>query len=237
MKTFIKASLLLTIVVLWAGSAVPLSAATTIFDNSSNDLSTRFNPGSLQVGDQIKLDTTDPYARYMTDFSFEYYGYGFNTTFPEKFTGNVQAKVSFYLNDGALFNGYAMPGTMFWASDWFSVSGPTSRSTFEFTPGADNIPAEGLFLPASEFTWTVQFQGMDGGDVVGLDIYSPPTVGQDYPDYWENNGGWQLMTNSVSLTMNFAAKIQAVPEPSTVTLSILGGLSILTLARRLRRKE
>jgi len=237
MKTFIKASLLLTIVALWAGSATTLSAATTIFDNSSNDLSTRFNPGSLQVGDQIKLATTDPYARYMTLFSFEYYGYGFNTTFPEQFTGDVKAKVSFYLNDGALFNGYAMPGTMFWTSGFFDVPGPTSRNTFEFTAGADNIPAEGLFLPASEFTWTVQFLGMDGGDVVGLDIYSPPTVGQDYPDYWENNGGWQLMTNSVAPTMNFAAKIEAVPEPSTVTLSILGGLSILALARRLRRKE
>jgi hypothetical protein len=237
MKTFIKASLLLTIVVLWAGSAVPLSAATTIFDNSTTDLLTRFNPGSFQVGDQIKLDPATPWARYMTDFSFEYYGYGFNTTFPAQFTGNVQADVQFYLNNGNTFNGYAMPGTSFWDSGWFTVPGVTSRNTFEFTPGADNIPVGGLFIPASEFTWTVQFRGMDGGDVVGLDIYSPPSVGQDYPDYWQNNGGWQLMTNGVVSSMDFAARIQAVPEPSTLTFSILGGMTILTLARRLRRKE
>ena len=238
MKTFIKASFLLTIVVLWAGSAVPLWASTpvTIFDNTTHDLSVRFDPGTLQVGDQIIMDTATPWARYMTDFSFGYYGVSYNLNNPLQFTGNVQAQVQFYLNDGSTFNGYAMPGTSFWTSPWFTV-GPTPRSTFNFTAGSDNIPVGGLFLPTSEFTWTVQFSGMTAGDVVGLDLFSPPSVGQDYKDYWQNNGGWQLMTNGAVSSMDFAARIQAVPEPSTITFSILGGLTILTLARRLRRKE
>jgi hypothetical protein len=87
-------------------------------------------------------------------------------------------------------------------------------------------------------TWSVQFQGMTLADSVGVDIYSPPTAGGDYPDYWQNNGGWTLLTNVVP--MDFAARFEAnatVPEPATLTLSILGGLGILTLARRLRRKE
>lgn len=241
MKTFIKASLFLTIVVLWAGSAVPLwaGAPVTIFDNSTHDLSARLDPGVLQVGDEIILDTANSWARYMTTFSFEYYGVGFNVGNPSQFSGNVQADVKFYLNNGgpSPFSGYTMPGTSFWDTGWFTVPGPTSRSTFNFTAGSDNIPAAGLFLPASDFTWTVQFRGMTNGDVVGLDIYSPPSVGNDYKDYWQNNGGWQLITNGVVSSMDFAARIQAVPEPSTITFSILGGLTILTLARRLRRKE
>jgi hypothetical protein len=86
-------------------------------------------------------------------------------------------------------------------------------------------------------TWSVQFQGMGATDTVGVDIYSAPVVGQDYPDYWQNNGGWTLLTNTVR-PMDFAARMEAtVPEPSTLTLSILGGLSLLVLTRRLRRRE
>ncbi len=56
---------------LWAGLTVSLSAATTIFDNSVNDLSVRFNPGTIEVGDQIMLANTE---RYLTYFDFEYLG-------------------------------------------------------------------------------------------------------------------------------------------------------------------
>jgi hypothetical protein len=47
-----------------------------------------------------------------------------------------------------------------------------------------------------------------------------------------------LLTNSVPA--EFASQMYAnemVPEPSSFTLCIFGGLGILTLARRLRRKE
>ena len=248
MKTFIKASFILTIVVLWAGSAVPLWAAAvpvTIFDNTINDLHARFDPGTLQVGDQIIMGTATPWARYITDFSFGYYGVSYNLINPLQFSGNVQADVRFYLNNGIPepISGYAMPGTMFWDSGWSSTGllTPTGRGTFDYTAAdfaGGPLPLQGL-LP-SEFTWTVQFRGMTAGDVVGLDLFSPPTVGQDYKDYWQNNGvngGWQMMTNGAVSSMDFAARIQAVPEPSTITFSILGGLTILTLARRLRRKE
>ena len=78
---------------------------------------------------------------------------------------------------------------------------------------------------------------MAADDSVGVDLYSPPVVGADYPDYWQNDGtGWTLMTNSPP--MDFAARMEAtVPEPSTMALSVCGGLGLLILARRLRRKE
>jgi hypothetical protein len=231
MKTLIRGTLLLAIVALWAGSAVPLSAATTIFDNSVNDLSVRFNPGTYEVGDEIQLASTE---RYLTDFSFEFWGV--NTASPTSFAGAVEARVRFYENTGALdpFNGYPSPSpTSFFDSGWFSVPSPTSRSTFEFTAGAD-FPTDGLFIPTSDMTWSVQFQGMGATDSVGVDIYSPTVVGGDYYDYWQNAGtGWTSMTNTVP--MDFAARMEAVPEPSMLAISLAGGLGILTMLRRLRR--
>src|SRR5574340_1842514 len=90
--------------------------ATTIFDNSVNDLGTRFNPGTLEVGDEILLASTE---RYLTNFSFEYWG----TSSGASFAGPVEARVRFYQNDGAPFNGYATPGSLFYDSGWFSGFG------------------------------------------------------------------------------------------------------------------
>ena len=109
--------------------------------------------------------------------------------------------------DGPLFNGYSTPGTSFYDSGLFSVGSPTPRSTFVFTAGSD-FAAGGLYVPSSDITWSVQFTGLGTGDDLGVDIYSPPTVGSDFPDWWENTGsGWTLNTNN--LPMNFAASAGA----------------------------
>ena len=206
------------------------SAATTIFNNTTSDLNLRFNPGTYEVGDQVtNLAGTD---RWITGFSFEYWGT--NTANPSVFAGSVMAEVRFYLNDGTNFNGYATPGTMFYDSGLFAVS-PTNRATLVFD---SSDFGSGVFLSAESFTWTVQFFGMGATDSVGVDLYDPPSIGSDYPDYWENQGGgWALRTNSLSATMNFAARFDAsVPEPSSITLSILGGLGLLIAVGRLRKK-
>src|SRR5882762_5761803 len=126
--------------------------ATTIYDNSVNDLFTRFNPGTTEVGDEIILGSTE---RYLTDFSFEYYGT--NTASPGNisFAGPVQARVRFYLNDGAAFNTYLTPVTVVYDSGWFGGFGPTARNTLNFTAGSD-FPVSGLYLPvSSNMTWSV----------------------------------------------------------------------------------
>ncbi len=231
MKNSLSIRACLTLSILCYGLSLPLLADSVIFDNSTHDLVTRFNPGTLQVGDEILLA---PGERFLTSFSFEYWGA--NTDHPDSFSGAIQARVQFYLNDGGLFNGYASPGTSFYDSGWFSVPRPTERNTFIFAAGRDNIPEYGLFMPVeSNMTWTVQFEGMGAGDSVGVDLYSSPSVGRDYPDYWQYKGGsWALMTNSVA--MDFAARMEAtIPEPSAVVLSIIGGLGLLILVRRLRR--
>jgi hypothetical protein len=93
------------------------------------------------------------------------------------------------------------------------------------------IPLVNPMPVVSNFTWSVQFTSLGLNDMVGVDLYSPPVVGQDYADYWENTVmGWTLKTNSVA--MDFAARLDAVPEPSAVLLAALGGLGLLTFLRR-----
>lgn len=211
------------------GIALPVSAD-TIFDNSAHDLNTRFTPGTFEVGNEIGLTLGSP--RFLTNFSFEYWG----TASGPSFNGTVQAEVRFYLNDGTPFNGYSTPGTLFYDSGLFTVPSPTSRNTFVFTAGAD-FPANGLYLPVvSNMTWTVQFSGMGAGDNAGVDLYSPPVVGSTYGDYWENDiTGWALKTNAVA--MDFAAKLEATtPEPSAIALLLCGGMGILA-ARGWRGKR
>ncbi len=139
----------------------------------------------------------------------------------------------FYENDGPLFNGYAAPGTRFFDSGWFSIPSPTARSTLIFTAGSD-FPADGLFMPVDEMTWSVQFRGMQTDDSAGVDLYSPPVIGGSYPDYWENNGGWTLLTNSVP--MDFGARMAANagptvnPNPPWLTNRVSGSNLILSWA-------
>jgi hypothetical protein len=229
MKRAVRKVLSSAIGVVWIGLAGPLFG-TTLFDNTVNDLNLRFNPGTLQVGDEINLASTGN----LTYFSFEYWG----TASGLSFAGPVQAEVKFYLNTGAPFNGYPTPAAIpFYDSGLFSVPSPTPRSTFVFTAGSDFAPS-GLPITSSDITWTVQFSGMGAGDAVGVDLYSPPVVGSEvgsFGDYWQYNGGWTLLTNSVG-PMDFGAYM-ATPEPSSMTLSLLGGVSMLIAMRWFRRKE
>jgi hypothetical protein len=209
--------------------------ADTIYDNSQNDLLTRFNPGDFEIGDEIQLAGA---ARYLTNFAFEFWGENPNS--PDVFAGTVEARVRFYQNDGPEFHGYPTPSSTFYDSGWFALAQPTPRNTLQFTAG-EAFPDEGLFMPVGlNMTWSVQFQCSASDDSVGVDIYYPVVEGASYPDYWQNDGsGWQLKNNSVP--MDFAALLEAsavpIPEPSTLTLSALGGAGLLFGLRRIRSRN
>src|SRR5437867_4253607 len=189
MRKFFRRNARFLVGVLWVGLTLPLSAA-TIYDNSVNDLKIRFHPGTLEVGDEIILAGTE---RYLTQFDFEYFGTNNLSPGNIAFAGPVEARVRFYINDGAPFSGYASPGTMFYDSGWFGGFGPTPRNTLVFTVSGGDFPSTGLYMPASDMTWSVQFRNMGASDDVGVDLYSPPVVGSSVPgtgfvqDYWENN--------------------------------------------------
>ena len=232
---------------LWFGLAGPLPAQTGpfIFDNSVNDLNSRFSTINYQVGDEITLAGT---ARHMTHFDFEYSDTGNNLT---TFAGDVQAPVRFYLNDGTPVRGYTSPGTLLWDSGWILNSRelyplvPTDehpyRRTIDFT-GADSPDGAPLFIPADSMTWTTQFRGtVPGTDDLGVDRYLLPVASGevgDFGDYWQNDGmGWDLLTNGAA-KIDFGARMYAtIAEPSAAALSILGGLGVLIALRRFRRKE
>jgi len=229
LKTLLNQNGYLIVGILWMGLAAPLPAA-VIFNNSTNDLRTRFAPGTNEVGDEIILAGTE---RYLTNFSFEFWGT--NTLDPSntEFSGEVEARVRFYQNNGTNFNGYPTPGTNFYDSGWFSIP-PTPRNTEVFTLGSD-FPWLGLFMPVtSNMTWSVQFQGMEDTDSVGVDLYWPAVVGLQYPDYWLNtNGNWMLMTNNVgTVHTDFGAVMEASqtptvnPPPPWLT-SVVSGTNLL----------
>lgn len=229
MKTF-KA---LSLAVVLLGGLTSLTQATVVYNNSTNDLGVRFSftnglggATSLQYGDEIVLAGSE---RFLTNFSFEYYLQGISGP-------NRESRVTFQLNDGTPFNTYLTPGTTFYDSGWFFIGGPTTRSTVEFISGVD-FPINGLYMPVlSNFTFTVQFRGLDANDNIGVDLYNPPVVGAAYNDFWAYNGSsWSLQTNN-AVPVNFGAVFQAtVPEPSAVALVVLGGLGWFAILRRSRK--
>ena len=206
-----------------AAVATTHAGAEYVYSNVSGDLKTRLNAGTFEIADEIILGGT---GRELTDFDFQYYGL--------TFSGNEQARVRFYLNDGAAYNGdpnARRPLTMFYDSGYFPVNA-TARSVLHFSTSGGSLTNGLSYLP-ERFTFSIQFSGIDPGESAGVDLYNAPTVGNNFNDYWINDGGWRLQTNA-TMPLNFGASFQAVPEPSTWMLGIVGGLTGVILLRRRR---
>ncbi|MBI5387106.1 MAG: HYR domain-containing protein [Verrucomicrobia bacterium] len=180
---------------------------TVVYDNSRNDLGVRFDPGTNEVGNEILLAAP---VTYLNEFSFEYWGT--NSSGSALFQGPVTVRLRFYANDGAAFNGYPTPGTVLYDSGDIPIN-PTSRSVLSFGIGdffTGVVPLTGA-VPTN-FTWTVQFKGLGLNDHAGVDLYSPPVVGNTYTDYWERTPtGWQIKTNPQS-EMAFGSEAQGTPR-------------------------
>jgi len=188
--------------------------------------------GEMECGDQIQLAGT---ARFLTNFSC---GYLLGVTDP---TPHVTARVRFYLNDGPIpwYDTYPTPGTIVYDSDWFPV-GRALPSSLVFSAGSE-FPSGGLYLPSSDITWTIQFQGLvDDADAAGLRVFSPPVVGGDPPYSWLNpGGGWSRQVFD-GRQMDFQAKFEAtdVPEPSlTAFLLLVVGLLGVMRVRKPKWRE
>jgi hypothetical protein len=94
-------------------------------------------------------------------------------------------------------------------------------------------------IPNASFTWAVEFAGIGAGETAGLTRYSPPTIGNNFTDYWERNaqGQWELRASLDGKNMDFGAQITVVPEPGTIALGALAGVSLLGMAAAKRRKK
>ena len=186
---------------------------TFVYDNSVHDLLYRFDPGPLEVGNEIILAGS---ARYASLFSFEFWGF---STGGYAFEGDVRARVRFYQNDGAVSpSGYPSPGTVLFDSGAFPIPAtPAGRATLIFDEfQMDAVVPLRTPLPNS-FTWTVQFSGLSSNDSAGVDLYAPPVIGNNYSDYWERETNcWALKTNTVP--MEFAARLYTVSRGANVTV-------------------
>ena len=202
--------------------------AYVVYSNTNTDLGVNFNTGSLLIGDEITLAGS---ARYITNFQFQYYLLSPN--------GTEQMEVQFYQNNGPTnIDGTFDPGTVFFDSGKFNIAG-TSRSTLDFdltaleTGNLMNLSPS--TIAPDDFTFAIQIFNATNGADGGVSLYSPPTVGGDFYDYWQSNavGGWTLMTNG-TYPINIGAEIEAAPEPAPVALFGLGGLAVVGLALRRR---
>ncbi|MCX7867415.1 hypothetical protein [Limisphaera sp. VF-2] len=213
------------------GGAVGQSA-TLVYDNSSNDLVIRFNPGPAEVGDEILL-APGP-ERMISTFTFQYWG--------ENFSGDEQIRVRFYANDAfyASHNAFIAPGTLLYDSGPFSIPAtPRQTIVLDYATLLAGNSGNPVIVPDS-FTWSVQFLNVNpgAGERAGLDIYDPPTTGWNYTSYWEKDPiqGWLLKTNQFGIPMNFGARVEAVvPEPNVLALGLGGGLLFLLARSRARR--
>lgn len=192
--------------------------STVVYDNSVNDLLTRFDPGTNEVGNEIILADA---ARYLTEFSFEFWST--NESGASTLAGtNVTVRLRFYANDGTNFNGYATPDTLLYDSGEFWLGpGTTPRSVLVYNELDFGVYAVYPLVTAlpTNFTWTVQFSGLGETDRVGVDLFSPAVNGQSYGDYWwrTNGGGWELRAGE-TLEMDFAAVAKASTNPVVISV-------------------
>lgn len=195
----------------------PTSVKAEVVYNNSTILTGSFNPGIIEVGDEITLAGL---GRTITNFTLQYSGVSFS--------GSEQLRLRFYANDGALVSGYAAPSTLLYDSGAFGVSGPSTGETLIF----DDFGSWNGIVPDS-FTWSLQFSNLGVGATPSISLFNPVTVGSSFDDYWENNGTWVLKQGTGPI--NFGATVEAVPEPSTLALGLIGAVGGVLVYRRQRR--
>ena len=232
------------------GIGIVLSSAAGVrgdllYDNTTTDTGSVLTfPAGQQIGEQIWLGTLTP--EYLTNFSFEYYS-------PDtSWSGAVTADVRFYENNGPLANGFASPGTLFYDSGavtfvnpYSYTSGLTNNLTAIYGLSDLQSPLPGgmvldpnMVLPTN-FTFSVTFSGLTGGESVALPIYQPPGYGTNYGDYWYDvSGTWELLTNTtpVAFGAQFNGSPEPTPEPTVLCLGALGVAAMAAMARRRQQR-
>ena len=191
------------------GSVIAAQAQTqVVYDNSGDPVLGTYSPtdNSLEFGDQIILDGE---SRIVTEFRLEY--------FSSDAAGD--ATVRFRSNSGPSLE----PDDILFETDPIPLE--ANFNTIE-------IAGIGVPISGDTFTFTIEFD-VAGTQNVGLILRNPPSIGSSFDDVWvkTDTGDWATR-NIPAATANLAAQIGAVPEPSTVALSILGALALCGVARR-----
>ena len=176
-----------------------------LFDNSTNFRTSFyaptpgvFGPGIREFGDELVLPDKE---RRLREFHVEYFG----DFVPD---GDETLKVRIYRNSGALIpvsttstTRVPSPGEVIFESEPRPIAPGTNLLSFL------ELDVE---VP-DKVTWTATIEGLSGqpGDKVGLVVYSPPTVGSSFNDFWVNvaGQGWKLAQLPGGVLSNFGCRV------------------------------
>ncbi len=232
MKTASTAKLLAFIASV--GVAFNAQAQQTIYSNDSDPLGDlAFEP--TEFGDEIAFGSGWEENYILSGIGLEYH--------TSEVAGSMVIRVR--QNNGPVVSGLAFtyqPGTILYESGPIplGIAFDPDNNPDVLSPGSGLLVIEGdditpAILP-NRVTVTVEFRDLNEGQTVGILTRNPPTTGQSSNDIWvssqddEGNVSWNLAQNAG--TGNFALEITAVPEPSSILLSLLGGAAFFLLRRR-----
>lgn len=222
-----------------------------VYDNTATNYGALMLTNNQVVGGEIFPDNLNAFPS-LTSFSFEFYSPTIGATYADPYQwlggSSVLADVKFYLNNGPAFNGYPTPGALpFYDTGWFNLLNPlaytggtSNRMTLTFGPsdlytlGNPAVAMNPAIALPTDFTVVYQFDGLTNGNMLGLSLYQPPTVGTNYGNYWvkDSFNNWELVTN-ISGPVAFGQQfIGDVPEPSMVGLGALGAILLGGLLKR-----
>lgn len=182
-----------------------VNADTIVYDNTVNQLGFILSARELERGDGATLAGTD---RVVTRLSLIIVG----------IDGDHPADVTVRLFEGG-DDGLNLPGAMLWESELFEQMNILEGSNlYDF-----DVPS--VAVPDS-VTWTLQLSNVGGSpDPVGPRFADPPVVGSSQGHIWQRqrDGTWQALYLQYP---SFGARIEAVPEPATLTVLALGALGV-----------
>jgi hypothetical protein len=203
-------------------------ASQFVYDNSTgwlNDATPRtfLAQNGQQIGDQVTLGGTE---RILSLFEL---GYWLNTS--AALNPNLSASVSFYANNGSeVIPGLFAPGQLLGTG---SALLPVANRTAGYANTLEFAATDVILLPET-FTYSVTFSGLEAGDQVGWILSNPATVGSSGDHFWMfSEGAWNAF--DLEVPANFAARVTAVPEPTTLAYALLAGLLGLGYVRFSRK--
>lgn len=231
MKTASTRKLLAFIAIV--GIALNAQAQQTIYLNESDPIGDLvFEP--TEFGDEVAFSSGWEDNFILNGIGLEYY--------TSEAAGSIVIRVR--QNNGPAHPDTAftyLPGTILYESVAIplGVARDPVNNPDVLSEGSGTLFIEGdditsAILP-NRVTVTVEFRDLNEGQTVGIYTRNPPSVGQSANDIWvseqddEGNVSWFLENAG---TGNFALEIVAVPEPSAILLSILGGAAFFLLRRR-----
>ena len=210
----VKFGLKIGVVALATNMAVTAFAqeAEVVYDNTTTSLN-QFVSRAGEIGDEFRPGGTN---REMTRFDFQ--------TFSQNLDGDEEVTLRFYEITDPSVDNFTVGDLLF------------EQAGINLSEGSQVHIVSGISVDLRPVNlWTIEVSNLDIDDVAGLVVFDGPTVGRSFDDFVLRDEGaadFELAQIGLAAPANFAARVTAVPEPSTIALGALGLLTILGFRRR-----